>query len=91
MAFRICVFKLTIMFLIASFSFAASPEFLWSRRWLESELARSDKTDDKIAAYSVHLKRVQALANDVAVRTEVGARGGTHNNLDAAQYLCGRG
>jgi hypothetical protein len=34
---------------------------LWSRRWLEAELAVSLKKSDRVAAYKAHLKRMQEL------------------------------
>jgi len=61
--------------------------YSWSRRWMEAELHSAAKEDDRIAAYTAHLDRMKPLAEKIAVRMQAGARGGTPDNQDAANYF----
>ncbi len=58
---------------------------LWSRRWLDAELALSDKQDHKIAAYQAHWERMKTLEDLALALFRAGQ--GHQSDATAAAYF----
>jgi hypothetical protein len=60
--------------------------YLWSRHWLDAELAVASSAKEKLAAYTAHLDRLKPHRDFMAERLRLGVRNITTNKLNAVEY-----
>lgn len=58
----------------------------WSRHWFEAEQFADLSRDARVAAANAHLSRMQTLERDVKAKADIGAKGGSELNWQAARY-----
>jgi hypothetical protein len=60
--------------------------FLWSRRWLEAELAVTEDDETELAAFNAHWDRMNQIHGKIKALFGQGVRGGEAEKLHASEF-----